>query len=279
MTLSDKAAPILVIGSENTQNEYLKDLFRYRELLYFFIWRDILVRYRQAFFGIAWALFRPFLNMLGFTFLFGTIARLPSENVSYGLLVLAGLLPWQLCANGTVDTCSSLVNYSHLISKIYFPRAIVPLAQLSVHLVDFCIGMVMLICLTLFLQGTLYWSILALPLFILLTLFFCIALGLWLSAFTVQYRDFRLVIPFFVQFGMFISPVGYITSVIPEHWQWLYFLNPMVGIIDGFRWTMFGIYTPHFTVSLIYCIAVTGILLKTGFHYFRCMERTFADRI
>lgn len=279
LTYEEKAPAFgTVIEPSQVQKEYLKDLLRYRELFYFLSLRDILVRYKQAFFGVSWAIVRPLLNMIVFTLLFGKIAQLPSDNVNYGLFVLAGMLPWQLFANAIGDTCNALVNNANLISKIYFPRILIPAAQTSVHVVDFAVGIVLLIGLTLF-TSYLGWTIFALPTFIGMAILLCLGTGLWLSALTVQYRDFRFIIPFVVQFGMFLSPVGYGTFVIPDKWKWFFFLNPMVGIIDGFRWSFFGISHPYILFSILFSAVITGIILVTGFFYFRKMERSFADRI
>lgn len=252
---------------------------RYRGLFYFFAWRDILVRYRQTFFGIAWAVVRPLLSMAVFAFLFGKVANLPSDNINYALFVLAAMLPWQLCSNSFVDTCNSLVNNAPLISKIYFPRMIIPSAQIIVHLLDFAVTACLLMILTIAIGDLCLWTLLTLPLFTLLALVLSLGSGLWLSALTVQYRDFRIIVPFFVQFGMFISPVGYGTFIIPEQWQWCYFLNPMVGIIDGFRWAFFGISHPSIQYSIGMSVTTTLCVLISGFYYFRKTERTFADKI
>lgn len=270
---------LMIIDANRVQKEYLKDLIRFRELFYFFAWRDILVRYKQAFFGIAWAIIRPFLNMIMFTLIFSRIANLPSDNVNYSLFVLAGMLPWQLVSGAMIDNCICILNNANLISKIYFPRIIIPSAQIIVHLLDFAIGGVMLIILALWMGALNPLTLLALPFFVLLVFLLCLGTGFWLSAVTVQYRDFRLIIPFVVQIGMFVSPVGYGSFLIPEKWSWLYFLNPMVGIIEGFRWTFFGISHPLFLLSLMYSIIITTLILVTGFLYFRKMERTFADRV
>lgn len=237
--MSEHTPNEIVIDHKQESKDYFKDLVHYRELFYFFAWRDILVRYKQAFFGVAWALIRPILNMVVFAMLFGKIASLPSDHVNYALFVLAGMLPWQLCSSSATDTCVSLVSNASLVSKVYFPRMIVPIAQIIVHLVDFAITTLLLLIMGLIIGGLNFATLLFFPLFLVLTLLFCVGTGLWLSAITVQYRDFKIVVPFIVQFGMFISPVGYGTFLIPERWQWLYFLNPMAGIIDGFRWTFF----------------------------------------
>ncbi len=276
---SEKEALTTLIDPAHAEKEYFKDLFRYRELFFFLSWRDILVRYKQAFFGISWALFRPFLNMVLFALLFGKIAQLPSDHVNYGIFVLAGMLPWQLFSNAIIDTSNSLINNANLITKIYFPRILIPSAQMMVHVVDFSIGLMLLALLTLFSGFLSLWTFCMLPSFILLAMMFCLGTGLWLSALTVQYRDFRFIVPFMVQLGMFISPVGYGTFVIPDQWKWLFFLNPLVGIIDGFRWSFFGIYHPHILASVAISAAMILLLLISGFYYFRKMERTFADKI
>lgn len=269
----------IIIDSKQEGREYLRDVIHYRELFYFFAWRDILVRYKQAFFGISWALVRPLLNMAVFTFLFGKIAHLPSGNVNYPLFVLAGMLPWQLFANASLDTCNSLVLNAPLVSKIYFPRIIIPTAQIIVHLLDFVITFTFFIVLAAFFGALNFWTLFVFPLFLLLVLMLCVGVGLWLSALTVKYRDFRIVVPFIVQFGMFISPVGYGSFIIPEKWQWLYFLNPMAGIIDGFRWAFFGETYPNMGLSIAISIVLNLLILISGFLYFRKTERTFADNI
>lgn len=269
----------LIIIGENRQKEYLKDLFRFRELLYFFAWRDILVRYKEAFFGIAWALIRPLLNMIIFSIVFGKIANLPSGNINYSAYVLAGLLPWQLCSNAIVDGSFSILNNANLINKIYFPRLIVPTAQIAVHFIDFIVGLGFLLIFCLFIQPLDLVTLMSLPLFIVLALMFCEGGSLWLSALTVRYKDFRFLVPFAVQIGMFISPVGYASHLISDRWIWLYCFNPMVGIIDGFRWAFFGQTYPHFIYSVSLSIIVTMFILVTGFMYFRKMERSFVDRM
>lgn len=269
----------LVIEPNRVEKAYLKDLFRHRELFYFFAWRDILVRYKQAFFGVAWALLRPLLNMIAFTFIFGYVARLPSENVNYSLFVLAGMLPWQLFANAILDTSNCLVNTPQLLSKIYFPRMIVPSSQIIVHLVDFGISLLLLMTLSIWYWQINFATLFALPLFISLALLLCLGTGLWLSALTVQYRDFRFIVPFFAQFGIFVSPVGYGSFLIPDKWQYIYMLNPMVGIINGFRWSCFGIDSPYLNASIFVSTAISTLIFLTGFRYFRKMERSFADKI
>lgn len=261
------------------QQEYLKDVSRYRELFYFLAWRDIVVRYKQTLLGIVWAIVRPLLTMAVFAFVFGKVAHLNTGQVNYPLFILSGLLPWMLFAGSLIDTSLSLVNNIHMISKVYFPRIILPISDIVVHLVDFLISLIMLLIL-LFVTGHLnHWSIFAIPLFISLTFLLCMGTGLWLSAASVRYRDFRFIVPFLVQFGVFISPVGYSSFLIPEHSQWIYFLNPMVGIIEGFRWCCFGTYHPHLVIAIgISCLMNFGILM-TGFQFFRKTERICADII
>lgn len=269
----------IIIDAGKSQTRYLKDLYQFRDLFFFLAWRDILIRYKQAFFGIAWAVFRPLLTMAAFTLLFGNLAHLPSDNVPYSLFVLAGMLPWQLCLNSAQDTCVSLVNNSQLVSKTYFPRAIIPISAIIVHLLDYLIATAMLIILALFMGAMDSWTWLAFPLFTLLAFVLCAGIGFWLSALTVQYRDFRIIVPFFLQFGMFVSPVGYGTFVVPEKWLWLYLCNPLAGIIDGIRWAFFGVSHPFMTMSVIYSFVISFGLFVTGFLYFRKMESHFADRI
>lgn len=269
----------LFIDSKQTRRAYFKDLWRYRELFYFLAWRDILVRYKQAFFGISWALVRPLLSVFAFAMLFGKVAKLPSDNINYAFFVLAGLLPWQLFSNASVDACNSLVTNVPLVSKTYFPRVIIPLAIIIVHLLDFVVIAIPFIILIALLGMMPIWSIIIFPFFVLLSLMLCAGTSLWLSAFTVRYRDFRIIVPFLVQFGFFASPVGYGTTVIPEQWQWIYCLNPMVGIIDGFRLSCFGIFHEFTLYSIGVSVIFTTILLFSGLNYFRKVEYTFADTI
>ena len=275
---SDSKAYV-IIGHKISQRKYMKDLVNYRELFYFFAWRDILVRYKQAFFGAAWALFRPLLNMLIFTLIFGKIAHLPSDNVNYSLFVLAGMLPWQLFSNAAIDTCNGLVNQANLVSKVYFPRLIIPASQIGVHLLDFAIATIMLFVLLPFFEVSVGYSLLALPCFLLLVLMLSLGTGLFLSALTVKYRDFRILVPFFIQFGMFLSPVGYGSFLISEKWALLYALNPLVGIIDGFRWSLFGITHPFLGINVAFSALTSFVVLITGYFYFRKTETTFADNI
>lgn len=268
-----------IIAAHGQTTEYFRDVFRSREILYYLAWRDILVRYKQAFFGVAWALIRPLLNMAVFTLIFQKIAHLSSYDVPYPLFVLAGMLPWQLVSSTCSDTSISLINNVNLITKIYFPRTILPLAQVGVQCVDFIINMALLFLL-MFAMGVGSVSTLwILPLSTLLVLILCMGVGLWLSALTVEYRDFKFIVTFLVQFGMFASPVGYGTHIISGSWKWVYFLNPMAGIIDSFRLALFGIYEPYMLGSIGMAAMLSLLLLGTGVIYFRKTERSFADRI
>ncbi|MFQ4140818.1 ABC transporter permease [Chlorogloeopsis sp. ULAP02] len=269
----------LVIEAGRTERQYWKDLWRYRELFYFLAWRDILVRYKQTAIGIAWALIRPFLTMVVFTVVFGNLAKLPSQGAPYPILVFAAMLPWQFFANALSECSNSLITNANLISKVYFPRLIVPTSAVIVSFVDFMVSGMILLGLMAWYNFVPDWRILTLPLFILIAFAASMGAGLWLAALNVEYRDFRYVVPFFVQFGLYISPVGFSSSIVPEKWRLLYSLNPMVGVIDGFRWAILGgdsrIYLPGFALSLTLVI----LLLWSGIWYFRKMERTFADVI
>ena len=270
----------LIIEAGRAEKNYWLDLWRYRELFYFLSWRDILVRYKQTVIGVAWSVLRPLLTMIVFTIVFGKIAKLPSDgSVPYPILVFAAMLPWQFFANSLAESSNSLISNANLISKVYFPRFIVPASSVITGLVDFFISFVILFFIMLFYGFMPDAKILALPLFSALAFIAALGSGLWLCALNVEYRDFRYVVPFIVQFGLYISPVGFSSSIIPENWRLLYSLNPMVGVIDGFRWSLLrgetAIYWPGFTVS----IALSLLIFITGIRYFRKTERTFADVI
>jgi len=269
----------LIIEAGSIESQYWKDLWRYRELFYFLAWRDILVRYKQTAIGITWALIRPFLTMVVFTVVFGQLAKLPSQGVPYPILVFAGMLPWQFFANALGESSNSLIGNANLISKVYFPRLIVPTSAVIVSFVDFLISGIILLGLMAWYNFVPDWRILTLPFFILIASSASMGAGLWLAALTVQYRDFRFVVPFIIQFGLYISPVGFSSNIVPEQWRLLYSINPMVGVIDGFRWAILGsnanIYVPSFLLS----VGLVFLLLWSGVWYFRKMERTFADVI
>jgi lipopolysaccharide transport system permease protein len=269
----------LVIQAGRSESQYWKDLWKYRELFYFLAWRDILVRYKQTVVGVAWALIRPFLTMIVFTIVFGSLAKLPSNGVPYPILVFAAMLPWQFFSNSLSECSNSLISNSNLISKVYFPRLIIPTSSIIVSFVDFMISGIILLGLMTWYNFVPGWRILTLPLFILVAFAAAMGAGLWLAALNVEYRDFRYIVPFIVQFGLYISPVGFSSSIVPEKWRLIYSLNPMVGVIDGFRWAILGknsdIYWPGFCLS----VALVIFILISGVWYFRKMERTFADFI
>lgn len=269
----------LVIQAGRTEHQYWKDLWHYRELFYFLAWRDILVRYKQTAVGIAWALIRPFLTMLVFTVVFGNIAKLPSDGAPYPILVFAAMLPWQFFASALSECSNSLIVNANLVSKVYFPRLIVPTSAVIVSFVDFMISGIILLGLMAWYNFVPDWKIVMLPLFIAIAFGASIGVGLWLAALNVEYRDFRYIVPFIVQFGLYISPVGFSSSVVPEQWRLLYSLNPMVGVIDGFRWAILGGNSTIYVPGLVLSIGLVLLSLISGIWYFRKMERTFADVI
>jgi len=271
---------ILILEPGRAEKNYWTDLWRYRELFLILAWRDVAVRYKQTIIGVAWAVIRPFLTVVVFTVIFGKLAGLPSDGtVPYALMVFAGMLPWYLFATSLGEASNSLVSNANLISKVYFPRLIVPCASLVVSLIDFLISFVILAGMMLWYRFSPSPQILLLPLFIVLALLASIGPGLWITSLNVKYRDFRYVIPFIVQFGLYVSPVGFSSSVVPEKWRLLYNINPIVGVIDGFRWCILGgdspLYWPGFLVSL----AIVAFFLWLGVSRFRRMEKTFADII
>jgi len=271
---------VLVIEAGRAEQQYWKDLWRYRELFYFLAWRDILVRYKQTAIGMAWALIRPFLTMVVFTVVFGQLAKLPSQGgAPYPILVFSAMLPWQFFSSSLGECSNSLIGNANLISKVYFPRLIVPTSAVVVCFVDFLISGMILLGLMAWYNYVPTWRILTLPLFIAIAFAASMGAGLWLASLNVQYRDFRYVVPFIMQFGLYISPVGFSSTIISQKWQLLYSLNPMVGVIDGFRWAILGgeskLYLPGFLLSL----GLVVLLFVSGIWYFRKMERTFADVI
>lgn len=271
--------PELVIEAGRLERQYWRDLWRYRELLVFLTWRDILVRYKQTAIGVLWALLRPFLTMVVFTVVFSSIAKLPSGNVPYPILVFAALLPWQLFASALGESSNSLVSNANLISKVYFPRLLVPVSSVLVSLVDFLVSGMILLGLMAWYDFAPSWRMVTLPLFLGLAIAAATGGGLWLAALTVKYRDFRYVVPFIVQLGLYISPVGFSSDVVPAQWRSLYGLNPMVGVIDGFRWAILGGDTMLSLPGLIWSVGLVALLLITGVWHFRAYERTFADVI
>ena len=271
---------LLVLEPDRVEKNYWSDLWRYRELFIILAWRDVSVRYKQTVIGILWAILRPFLTMVVFTVIFGRIAKLPSDGQApYALLVFAAMLPWSLFSTSLGEASNSLLANEKLISKVYFPRLIVPIATVVTAFVDFLISFTILLGMMFYYQFLPDLKILLLPVFMILALLASLGPGLWITALNVKYRDFRYVIPFIVQFGLYISPVGFSSNVIPEKWRLLYSLNPVVGVIDGFRWCILGgesmIYWPGFAMSIL----IVTISLWLGVTNFRKMEKTFADLI
>ena len=268
----------LVIEAGRTERHYWADLWRYRELLGFLAWRDIKVRYQQTLLGAAWALVQPLASVVIFTFVFGRLAKMPSGSEPYFIVVMAGQLAWQLFANTLGNTSGSLVGNAHLISKIYFPRLAVPVSTVGVALVDFVI-LLGLFAASLACTGLIpTYRVVFLPVFVLLTLLLALGAGLWLAALTVRFRDFRIVVPFLLQIGVFATPVGYRTDFLPN-WQALLALNPMTGVIDAYRWCLLSEGTVFYWQSLLITLAWTVVLLITGILYFRHTEKSFADII
>jgi lipopolysaccharide transport system permease protein len=253
------------------------ELWRYRELLLFQALRDIKVRYKQTALGAAWAILQPVLTMVVFSIFFGTLAGVPSDGVPYPIFAFCALLPWQLFAYALTQSSNSLVDNAHVLTKVYFPRLIVPLASMLAGLVDFAIACVVLVGMMLYYDIVPGWGMLAVPLFIMLAVAAALAVGLWLSALNVKYRDIRYTIPFLAQFWLFITPVAYSSALVPERWQAIYGINPMVGVVDGFRWALLGKAPPG--PMLIVSVTATALLLAGGLFYFRRVERSFADII
>jgi lipopolysaccharide transport system permease protein len=270
---------VLIIEAGRTERHYWADLWRYRELFYFLAWRDLIVRYRQTVLGVAWAVLRPLLTMVVFTLVFGKLARLPSGNVPYPVLVFAALLPWQLFASAFSEAGNSLVGNANMIAKVYFPRLIVPAGAIIVSCVDFLISLVILAALLAWYGFAPDWRILTLPLFVLIALAAALGAGLWTAALNVRYRDVRFVIPFAVQLGLYVSPVGFSSALIPDAWRLLYSVNPMVGVIDGFRWAILGGEAPLYWPGVLLSVVLIAAVLATGIAYFRRTEKSFADVI
>lgn len=268
-----------VIEAGKYHRRLLKDLWNYRELFAFLSWRDILVRYKQTVIGMLWGIIRPLLTMIVFTVVFGRIAKLPSEGIPYPVMVFAAMLPWQLFASSLTESSNSMVTNVNLISKIYFPRLIIPVSSIMVNFIDFFVSFILLFGLMIFYGSLPDWRIVVVPLLLIFIFLLSLGLGLWFSALNVKYRDFRYVIPFIVQFGMYVSPVGFSSTIVPTQWRLLYALNPMVGIIDGFRWALLKGKTDIYMPGLLLSIALVFVILISGFIYFRKAEITFADVI
>lgn len=269
----------LVLEAGRAERHYWRDLWHYRELFGILAWRDVAVRYKQTVVGVAWALVRPFMTMVVFSLLFGRVAKLPSVGAPYPIMVFAGLLPWFLFSSILSEASNSLIANTNLVSKVYFPRIIIPSATVIVALVDLAINLVMLAGLMAWFGFVPSWRVLLLPIFVLFASVASLGPALWLTALNVKYRDFRYIIPFIVQFGLYISPVGFSSAVVPEKWRIFYYLNPVVGPIDGFRWCLLQAGTPLNQQELLISLGVNVMLLILGISYFRATERGFADVI
>lgn len=270
----------IILEPGRHQSNYWRDIWRYRELFIVLAWRDFAVRYKQTVIGVLWAVLRPVLTVAVFTIVFGKLAGLPSDgSAPYPIMVFAGMLPWTLFSTGLADASNSLINQANLISKVYFPRIVVPTATIVVALVDFCISLCVLFLLMAWYRFVPGWQLVFLPVFLVIAFLVSIGPSLWMAAVTVKYRDLRYVIPFLVQFGLYISPVGFSSSIVPAEWRLLYALNPMVGVIDGFRWCILGGQMAIDPRSIVMSCVITGVLLWLGIRQFRRMEREFADVI
>jgi lipopolysaccharide transport system permease protein len=270
----------LIIEAGRTERGYWRDMWQYRELFQIMAWRDVVVRYKQTVIGAAWALIRPFLMMVVFTVVFGKLARLPSDGAApYALMVFAGMLPWAFFSTGLTDAANSLLGNASLLTKVYFPRLIVPVAAVIAAFADFLISFALLLVLMGWYRFPPSWQILLLPIFAAITFIASIGIGVWIAALNVKYRDFRYVVPFIVQLGLYASPVGFSSNIIPEQWRPIYYLNPMVGAIDGFRWCLLGGESALYLPGLSLSIAIALLLLWVGIRQFRKMEESFADLI
>jgi lipopolysaccharide transport system permease protein len=269
----------IIIVPEKSIKNFRRELWQYRELFYFLAWKDFIVRYKQTTIGIAWSVLRPLFAMIIFTIIFGQLAKLPSDGIPYPLLVFSAMLPWQFFSNTFMEASNSLIVNTSLVSKIYFPRIIIPTTSMIVNLVDFLISFCMLVIMMIFYTILPTWKILLLPFLLILSSVLSLGAGYFIAALNVKYRDFRYVVPFLIQLGLYISPVGFSSNIVPLRWKLLYSLNPMVGVIDGFRWALAGnqifIFWPGFVLSVFLSI----LIFVLGARYFFSVERSFADNI
>jgi len=277
----DNKSHHLILEPGRSEKNYWNDLWRYKELFYILSWRDIKVRYKQTVIGLLWAFIRPLLTMIVFTIVFGKVAGMKSEGAApYAIMVFVGLLPWQFFSNAFSNASESLITNSNLLSKVYFPRLIVPASAIITSFVDFLISFIILFLLMAYYQFVPNWQIIFLPLFTFLAFLPAIAFGLYFAALNVKFRDFRYVVPFIVQIGLYISPVGFSSAVIPEKWKAIYYLNPIVSVIDGFRWCIIGEGAVYpFTNYFVLSTGVSVVMLVYAINKFRKMEKTFADLI
>jgi lipopolysaccharide transport system permease protein len=269
----------IVVRARGGESRYWKDLWRHRELLWFLVWRDIVVRYKQTVIGIAWSVLRPLITTVAMVIVFGRLAHLGTGEVPYSLLVLTGLLGWQLFSTALTSACGSVVGSANLISKVYFPRLIIPTSAVLAGLVDYVISCGVLAMLMAWFHFVPTWRVLFLPGLTLLTLLTAIGAGLWVGALNVRYRDFNNIIPLLLQIGLYVSPVAYSSRIIPDHWRLIYSLNPMAGLLDGYRWALLGQHTGIYWPGFLLSMTLVALLLGSGLWYFRRTERTFADVI
>jgi lipopolysaccharide transport system permease protein len=268
----------LIIEPERIEKNYWSDLWRYRELFYILAWRDFKVRYKQTVIGVAWSVLRPLLTMMVIVVVFSKLAKMPSEgNAPYAIMSLAGLLPWQFFSNALSESSNSLISNTNLFTKVYFPRILIPASSIVLGFVDFLITFVLLLLIMLFYQFVPSINMIFLPFFFILTFFASFGIGILMSTLNLKYRDFRYIVPFIVQFGMYISPVAFSSSIVPQKYQFLYSLNPLVGIIDGFRWCIIGGEVPLNVQSLAISVLVTTFFSILGIQYFRKTEKMLAD--
>ena len=271
---------VLLITGQSRDSDYLWEIWKYRELLFFLIWRDILVRYKQTVIGILWALLRPLITIIIFTIVFSKVARLPSvQNVPYPLMVCVAMLPWQFFSNAVIESGNSLIGNANLISKVYFPRLLIPLSMLGVCLVDWMISCLILLGLMIFYGYLPDAKVIFVPLLALAMVLLAAGVGFWVSALSVEYRDFRFIVPFMIQLGLYISPIGFSSHVVPDQWRWIYSINPMVGLIDGFRWAILGGHELLNWQSMFVSFFIITSVFVTGVLFFRASEKKFADVI
>ena len=271
--------PLITVEAGKTERHYWKDIWRYRELFYFLAWRDILVRYKQTTIGIIWAVLRPLMTMAVFTLVFGKVAKLPSEGVPYALLVFTGLLPWHFFASAFTEAANSLIENEKMITKVYFPRLIIPTSAVIASIPELVISGALLLALMLLYGVMPDWRIVTLPFFAAMAFTAAVGAGVWLAALNVRYRDFRYVVPFMVQAGLYISPVGFSSHLFPDGWRLLFYLNPITGVIDGFRWALLSGQLDLYAPGLLLSGFVTAMLVVVGIYHFRKTEKTFADVI
>jgi lipopolysaccharide transport system permease protein len=277
--LNSESQFTLVIEAGKSSRYYWMDIWHYRDLFFFLVWRDVLVRYKQTAIGIAWVLIRPVMTMAVFSLVFGKLAKLPSDGFPYPLLVFSAMLPWYFFSSALSESSNSLIANSNLLSKVYFPRIIVPISSIVVCFVDFMLSFIVLIPFMIFYGYSPDFRIFVLPFFLLLAVISALGCGLWLSALNIKFRDFQFILPFIVQIGLYISPVGFSSNIVPQEWRLLYSCNPMVGVIDGFRWALLGGDFKLYLPGLFASITLSFTVFVTGLKYFRSTERAFADNL